>query len=173
MESKVYNCDCLESLWVDFPQGKRKYKVNRKGQILSVRTGEILVPQLQKNGYYNIKIGCRTFNIHRIVAEAFIPNNEELPCINHKDGNKFNNNVDNLEWCTYRHNIIHAYSNGLRKNIKAVVCLLNGDIVKEYKSARDAEKDGFANQLIAKCCRGKRKTHKGYEWKYKTDLIGL
>lgn len=79
--------------------------------------GNWLKPQLNSYGYNHIVLsrGHRTRTIHRIVAETFIPNPKKLPQINHKDGIKTNNRVENLEWCTASHNVRHAYANGLAK----------------------------------------------------------
>lgn len=66
-----------------------------------------------KDGYLFCGLKGKSFRVHRIVAMAFIINPENKPCINHKNGIKYDNNVDNLEWCTVRENTIHAYKNGL------------------------------------------------------------
>ena len=152
--------------WLPIKNFEDRYRISSFGNVYSLRSGRKIIPQLQKSGYLNVKIDGRTYNIHRMVAEHFIQNPNIYPCINHKDGDKQNNHVDNLEWCTYSENLIHAYRNGLNKCERPVERLLNGVVIKRYRSAREAEKDGFANQLIAKCCNGKRKHHKGYEWKY-------
>lgn len=161
-----------EEIWKDIAGYEGKYKVSNYGNIYSVKSNRTLLPLRALNGYLLIMLGRTTYSIHRIVATTFLPNPNKLPCINHKDGNKHNNKVDNLEWCSYSYNLIHAYKTGLNRRERAVECLQNGVVVKRYRSAREAEKDGFSNQLIAKCCLGKRKSHKGYEWKYseKTDF---
>lgn len=80
------------------------------------------------------------FLVHRLVAEAFIPNPKKLPQVNHKDGNPFNNNVDNLEWATNKDNVIHAYENGLMRTEKRVakVCPLTKEKLEVYKSGSEA-----------------------------------
>lgn len=83
-----------------------KYIIYSDGRVWSRWTKKIIIPSIGKNGYY---MTSKSKYIHRLVAEAFIPNPNNLRCVNHKDHNKLNNDVDNLEWCTYRHNNIHRY----------------------------------------------------------------
>ena len=89
---------------------------------LKGRSGKIIKTYLNSEGYYTIYLKpngrrdkSKRVRIHRSVAKAFIPNPKNLPCINHKDGNKLNNCVENLEWCTYKQNILHAIKTGLTK----------------------------------------------------------
>lgn len=86
------------------------------------RSGKPIKQQIHKNGYYvyamrpeGRKGVCKCVKIHRLIAEAFIPNPENKPFVNHIDGNKLNNNITNLEWCTNQENVIHAYKMGLCK----------------------------------------------------------
>jgi hypothetical protein len=86
------------------------------------RSGKPIKQQIHKNGYYvyamypeGRKGGCKCIKIHRLIAETFIPNPENKPFVNHIDGNKLNNKVENLEWCTSQENTIHAYKHGLIK----------------------------------------------------------
>lgn len=100
-------------MWKDIPNFE-KYAINTMGQIKNNESGFILKPQVNKqNGYYQIQLrnmdSRKGFYIHRLVAELFIPNPENLPTVNHKDGNKSNNTVNNLEWCTYSDNLTHSY----------------------------------------------------------------
>jgi hypothetical protein len=91
------------------------YKVYEDGTIIGIR-GWKLKPVLDSNGYLTLNIKkdkLRTIRVHRILAECFLPNPDNLPVVNHKDGNKLNNSISNLEWCTYSYNSIHAQINKL------------------------------------------------------------
>ena len=76
----------------------------------------LLKPKRQRNGYLKVRIGSKEMRVHRLVALAFIPNPMNKPDVNHIDGNKENNRVENLEWVTKSENMKHAYENGLGSN---------------------------------------------------------
>jgi hypothetical protein len=105
----------------DYPN----YQISNLGNVKSLNNYKrnyykILSPSLSKSGYYQIGIRLdkkRIYHtIHRLIAIHFIDNNENYKCVNHKDGNKLNNSIENLEWCSYSINNKHAYDNGLNKN---------------------------------------------------------
>lgn len=114
--------------------------------------------------------------LHRLIAEAFIPNLEKKLTVNHKDGNKKNNNVKNLEWASYSENIIHAIKTGLNqyKGLKKSVNQydLNYNFIRKWESATEAAKNITKSKVstscskIIMCCKGKIKTAYGYVWKY-------
>lgn len=112
-------------------------------------------------------------SIHRLVAEVFIINENNYPVINHKDENKANNSVDNLEWCSYKYNSNFGTAQKRRlvnKKTKILQYDLNNNFIKEHDSAINAEKSINilnAQSNIIKCCRGKHKTAYKYIWKYK------
>lgn len=115
----------------------------------------------------NIKLSQRF--VHRLVADAFIPNTNGYEYVNHKDGDKTNNRSDNLEWCTFSQNVAHAWKTGLRKdgihpNKKRVrVFYPNGEI-KEFGSISDASRTIGADQSnISRLCSGHRKIVKGFK----------
>lgn len=122
---------------------------------------------LYKEGAY------KWYLIHRLVAKAFLPNPSNLPIINHKDENKLNNNVNNLEWCSYSYN--NSYNNRAKKvgekRGKAVVGvhIVTGEKVF-FSSTHEAERQiGIDQTSICKCCNGKQKTAKGFYWHYLED----
>lgn len=91
------------------------YIITAKGQVINRQTGKIVKPQINGTGYYRVSIGKKLMFVHRLVAMLYIPNPNNLPQVNHKDGNKLNNSVENLEWVTNKQNSIHALKNGLMK----------------------------------------------------------
>lgn len=113
--------------------------------------------------------------MHRLVGIAFIPNPKNLPCINHKDCNRQNNSVENLEWVSYLQN--NTWADRIKKtrekcvnnpkNSKCVAQYLKGKLIAVYPSTAEAERQTGINQgNISLCCLGKRNTAGGFEWKY-------
>ena len=132
---------------------------------------EYKVVNLYKEGSKKMK------KVHRLVADAFIPNPDKLPQVNHKDENHSNNNVDNLEWCDPPYNLNYGSRNARasqtsfngKKSKKVNQYTLEGEFVKEWPSMREAERNGFDATSISNCCLGKQQTHKGYKWSFLTN----
>lgn len=107
--------------WVKV-RGYPKYSVNQRGQVLSSRSNKVLKTDDNHKGRLMVRLynsdGSKVFQVHRLVAQAFIPNPRNLKYVNHKDSNLKNNNVSNLEWCTSSYNMVHAYDSGSRKLLK-------------------------------------------------------
>lgn len=159
----------------DIPGYEGLYEVSNLGRVRNKKTGRILKPFKNTNGYFRLDL-CkngirRAAKVHRLVAEAFIPNPQNLPCVNHKDENKINNCLDNLEWCTYEYNNNYGTIKERKseKMSKPVLQLdRNGNFVREWPSARKVEEElGINDGNISSCCSGKLKTAGGYLWKYK------
>ena len=159
-------------IWKDVKGYEGLYKVSNYGRVKSLfRYKKILKPIIQTNGYFWVYLckPLKKFFIHRLVAEAFIPNPDNLPQVNHKDEDKTNNHVDNLEWCTNKYNSNYGSRNErVRKSLskKVYQYTLDGEFVKEWESINECARNGFNQGNISSCCRGERKTHKGYKWSY-------
>ena len=155
--------------------GFSNYQVSNLGNIKSKKTDHILKQQLNEKKYCVITLfddnrKKRTLRVHRLVANAFIENSNNLPQINHKDGNKQNNYINNLEWCNNSYNQKEAYRIGLKKTKPIIQLELNNKVIKEYKNCADASKQlNLKASSIYRVCTGVRKKYKNYKWKFKED----
>ena len=147
------------------------YAVTSCGKVWSYRNECFLKPRANKNGYLYVNLykdgKVKKHLIHRLVTEAYIPNNENLPEINHKDENKTNNCLQNLEWCNHKYNQNYGTINERISNSKKIPILqydLDGKFVREWSSATDVKKD---STNIISCLKGRTKSAYGYFWKYK------
>lgn len=114
------------------------YEITTKGEIINKKNRHKLIPQPNGKGYLRVSIGGQIKFVHRLVAEMYIPNPENKPQVNHKDGNKTNNCVENLEWVTNQENRAHARKNGLQccgENCKWAK--LNWDKVRFIRENKD------------------------------------
>lgn len=91
------------------------YLINSNGDVRNIKTNKFMKKSISGTGYLTCFIDNKNQLLHRLLAETFIPNPDNLPCVNHKDGNKLNNDLSNLEWCTHSENNKHAYRTGLKK----------------------------------------------------------
>ena len=170
----------MEEIWRDIEGYEGCYQVSNIGRVKSFKRwaeGRILKPQRDVDSYFYVGLkGSERRNfkkVHRLVASAFISNPESKPQVNHKDGNKTNNIVNNLEWCTNSENQIHAYNNGLQiktksrvVNRKKVKCIeLNMRFESLTEAASYLNKNG-GSYFISKVCKNKNYTAYGYHWEY-------
>ena len=154
------------------------YEVSNFGRVKSLfRYKKVLKPIKDTNGYLKVNLyknGSHKFvNIHKLVANAFIDNPNNFKYINHKDEDKTNNRVDNLEWCSFYYNLLYGtrLERIAKKNNKPILQFdLNGNFIKEYESITQASKElNIKLDYISSCCLGRRKTSKGYIFKFKND----
>lgn len=157
----------------------KNFYQNSKAGSKSFHRSRVLKQHLTKCGYKKVVLGLGETNsrknesVHRLVATAFLPNPNNLPVVNHKDGNKQNNVVSNLEWATVGENVNHAYNLHLTTRNKEVVCLDRlGNVIKNYRSTRETEKDGFTCSGVSEACNGLKRNHmyRGYIWRFKNDI---
>ena len=191
----------MQEIWKDVEGYEGLYQVSNLGNVKSIprviksslkhqnkvlRKGRLLKQSLNHNGYPQIVLKilgkCYCKRVHRLVAEVFIPNPNNYPQINHIDGNKLNNKVSNLEWCTAKQNIIHAFKEGLYKtpkkafkkgqnSVKVNQYTVNGNFIRTYNSITEASEQFLRvskrpHSSISSVVRGKSKTAFGYIWRY-------
>lgn len=185
-ETKVREC-LTDELWKKVIGYDEEYMVSNYGRIKSLNKRSIgLILSQKKRAYLSVglhKERVQKFHlVHRLVAEAFLSNQYNKLQVNHIDGNKHNNHVSNLEWCTAGENQIHSvnvlgnkplagasYQYGV-DNLRArsVLQMKNGVVIAEYGCINEAtQKTGIIHSGISRCCMGKQRTSKGYEWRYK------
>lgn len=170
----------MEEIWVkvsDNPQ----YEVSNIGNVRNTKTwtGTMYInkkrnlkPVKYKNGYLYVILKNKKKLVHRLVAESFIENKNNFPIVNHKNGIKTDNRVQNLEWCTYSHNEKEAYRIAIKKPcVKKVIQFdLTGKIIKEWKSLSQIKKElGYSIGNISDVCRGKVKTAYKSKWKFEEE----
>lgn len=165
----------MEEVWKDIKGYEGLYQISNLGRVKRVTTGRILKGDKNKDGYLLVKL-CKNSigsnkRIHRLVAEAFIPNPENKPQVNHIDENKINNRVDNLEWVTANENINHGTRNGRSGKSQSIPIiatnLKTGESQESYGLRECSRQLGLHPQNISAVLKGRLKQTKGYTFKYK------
>lgn len=189
--------------WKDI-EGYPNYMVSNLGRVKSLgndktRKEKILNGCKDKDGYFQIKLSkegkVKMYKVHRLVAQAFLDNPNNLPEVNHKDEDKTDNiiwinddgsvdyNKSNLEWCDRNYNNNYGSHNemvskalknrkGLSKRFSKPILQFtkNNEFVRRWNSAKDVERElGIHHSIICMCCKGKQKTAYGYKWGYEKD----
>lgn len=188
-------------MWKDIKGFEDTYMISDSGEVRSkdricvdtkgrkrFRAGQKINPDIAPNGYFRVTLAKdgkkKQVYLHRLLAEYFIPNPKCLPQVNHKDGNKLNCNLDNLEWVTIQENIIHAYKHGLMHHVAGVNHFNYGKFGRNSKKAKrvkatnvitgetkiyeamiETKEDGFRPSEVSKCC-NHGGTHYGFVFEF-------
>nr|DAU14515.1 MAG TPA: homing endonuclease [Caudoviricetes sp.] len=173
-------------IWKPVLGYENKYEVSNLGNVKSLNYKNMgyikLLSKYNCEGYDAVKLTKngvqKRWLVHRIVMFSFFGKKQDLE-VNHKNGNKKDNNINNLEYCTRSYNIKHAYDNGLKSALngkkhpraRQILQLKNGIEVERYDTISEATKKGFESSKIVLCCQGKRKSHKNYQWRYANEKL--
>lgn len=179
----------MSKAWKEIKGYEGRYLISSSGDVISLnynRTGfaKMLTWKVNNKGYAWVELRKNGIKdqrlVHRLVAEAFIENPEGLNLINHKDENRLNNEVSNLEWCDYSYNIRYSLErHPERKERKGKFCSvaviqldLEGNAIREWKNARTVFLEtGMSDHSIREVCRGNRHTAHGYLWRFANEDI--
>lgn len=153
------------------------YLISSQGKVVSLKYKKprLLKPSKLRHGYLSASLGNRDGfkhkTVHRLVAIAFISNPENKKQVNHRDGDKENNHIENLEWVSNGENQQHAYDNGMKPNARAVKQYsLEGSYMKTFKSSNEVERElNIGQQNISKACKGIYGHAGGFQWRYEGD----
>lgn len=169
----------MDEVWKDIEGYEGLYQVSSLGKVRSLprntTSGKILKPITHKNGYLFVVLckdgKAKLYKVHRLVALAFVPNDDPQYKIevNHINEKKNDNRVSNLEWCTKSYNINYGSRNekcSLKKSKPVKQLSLDGTLITIWPSMAEAGRNGFNQCNIVSCCNGVQKTHKGYKWEY-------
>lgn len=169
----------MEETWLDIKNYEGLYQVSDLGRVKNLKFNRIVKLYTQKTGYIYVclcKDGKKTsFRVHRLVAETFIPNPDNLPCVNHKDENKENNIPENLEWCDMKYNTNYGTRNIRLSNTKKVSILQidknTDEVIREWTSAIELIPifGKSCPPCICACCKGRQKTAYGFKWSYASE----
>lgn len=185
----------MEEIWKDIKNYEGLYQVSNLGRVRSLdhirkngkksgneylSKGKVLKSAIQNVGYMFVVLSkngkTKGYRVHRLVAEAFISNPNNYKCVNHKDENKQNNCVDNLEWCNHTYNNNYGTKKERLKQSQQKRCGkkvnqydLDGNFIRQWNCFMDIERHMNIKKChvgICACCKGKLKTSYGYRWKY-------
>ena len=163
----------MDEIWCDIEGYEGLYQISNKGRVKSLYKGSerILKPRDNGRGYLRVQLTkentSKHIRVHRLVAIAFVSNPHNLPEVNHKDENKKNNCVENLEWCDRRYNVNYGTRNE-RLSRKILQYSKSGEFIREWTGAHEVERIlGISHQNITQCCKGKRKSAGSFIWRYK------
>lgn len=167
-------------IWKDIKDYEGLYQASNLGNIKSVKKNRNLKFINRSDGYYYINLSKKSkvkpTKVHRIIAQTFIENPNNYNIINHIDGNRKNNCISNLEWCTQSHNIKEAYRMGtkkpnkinIKKRKKVMQFSVNYQLIKIWDSIKEASKElKIKDSNISLVCKNKRNLAGGFVWKYK------
>ena len=157
-------------IWKPIPpnlvHGVTGYQLSDMGRVKN-RTGRIAYGWIDDTGYQTVNIGLKSYKLHRLMVQVFLPNIYNKPIVNHKDGDKTNAKLYNLEWCTRSENIKHALDTGLLNSRNPVIqCDLQMNELNRFGSQIEAANYlHISKQVISACCLGKQKTAGGFVFK--------
>lgn len=178
----------VKEIWKDVKDFEKLYQVSNFGNIRSLNkldtlgrkvTGKLMKPIRRKDGYFDITLRKNNIQkhylLHRLIAITFIENKNNYKEINHKDENKTNNNINNLEWCNRSYNINYGKANDKRRNKlinnkrskKVLQFNLNNELINTFNSLNEVKRQlNYSISGISQCCNGERKTSHNYIWRY-------
>ena len=172
-------------IWKDIKGYEGLYQISNEGRVRSLDKwmphrfgkqfikGIIKKQKINKYGYFTVNLKkddvLKTYNVHRLVAQTFIPNPDNLPQVNHKDECKTNNRLENLEWCTSKYNV--NYGTGIKRMAKSrskavVLCNSEDKPLVVFNTIKSVKILGYHPGTIIRCCQGKYKQAYGFVWHY-------